>query len=82
MPRFGSVVTTFMVVIMLVMVMMVPWSCMMAVVCAAFRRSFGQLAVEIRGGERFHRGARSAGANFDALLREQMPRRAGRCRPQ
>lgn len=70
MPRFGSVVTTFMVVIMLVMVMMtVLMVVLMAVVFAAFRRR-GQLAVQISGCQLFHRRVWKSGANLDAFLGE------------
>ena len=44
---------------------------LMTVVCATFRCR-GQLAVQIGGRQLFHRCVRKSGADFDALLREQL----------
>src|SRR5664280_10265 len=53
------------------MVVMIVTVVMMAMVCAAFWRR-RQLAVQIGSRQLFHRRVRKSGANFDALLREQI----------
>jgi hypothetical protein len=41
-----------------------------------------QLAGEIRGGKRLHRGARFTRPDLDAFLNARWPSRAAQCRPQ